>query len=174
MDVDHFLPSGSASLARLHQAAAREPRDLGVTLPNMVPGESPQEGHTPQVGVEIVEKSDEVIVPKKSAKTRVTPVESAEGRTEAEGKTAARNASPHGRSDEQSSPASKKRRRSDGITAWLTSIAGSVECLKDTTATTACPRTTLRWRSSVALYSCSGVERFTDDARKLLGRSLDG
>ncbi len=53
----------------------------------MVPGESPQEGHTPQVGVEIVEKSDEVIVPKKSAKTRVTPVESAEGRTEAEGKT---------------------------------------------------------------------------------------
>lgn len=93
MDVDRFLPSGSASLARLHLAAVREPGDLDVTLPDMVPGESPQEGHTPQAGGESVEKSDEVIVPKKSAKTRVTPVESMEGRTEAEGKSAARNAS---------------------------------------------------------------------------------
>ncbi len=39
------------------------------------------------------QKSDEVVVPKKSAKTRATPVETMEGRTEAKGKSAARNAS---------------------------------------------------------------------------------
>jgi hypothetical protein len=38
------------------------------------------------------EKSDEVIVPRKSAKTWVTPVESMEGRTEAAGKLAVGNA----------------------------------------------------------------------------------
>jgi len=59
----------------------------------MVSGGAPQEGNKPQVGAMTVEKSDEVIVPKRSAKTRVTPVESMEGRTEAEGKSAARNAS---------------------------------------------------------------------------------
>jgi hypothetical protein len=64
-----------------------------MTLPTMVPGESPQEGNKPQVGETSVEKSDEVVVPEKSAKTRVTPVESMEGRTKAEGKSAARNAS---------------------------------------------------------------------------------
>jgi group II intron reverse transcriptase/maturase len=58
-----------------------------------VSGESAQEGHTPQSGAQSVEKSDEVVVPKKSTKTRVTPVESLEGRTEAEGKSVARNAS---------------------------------------------------------------------------------
>jgi group II intron reverse transcriptase/maturase len=57
----------------------------------MVSGRPAQEGK-PQSGAS-VEKSDEVVVPKKSAKTRVTPVESAEGRTEAKGKSAARNAS---------------------------------------------------------------------------------
>jgi RNA-directed DNA polymerase len=50
-----------------------------------------QQGEEPQPGASI-EKSDEVIVPEKSAKTRVTPVESMEGRTEAEGKSAASNA----------------------------------------------------------------------------------
>ena len=64
-----------------------------MTLPTIVSGESAQEGHTPQSGAQNVEKSDEVIVPKKSAKTRVTPVESMEGRAPAEGKSAARNAS---------------------------------------------------------------------------------
>ena len=64
-----------------------------MTLPTMVFGESAQEGHTPQSGAQNVEKSDEVVVPKKSAKTRVTPVESMEGRASAEGKSVARNAS---------------------------------------------------------------------------------
>jgi retron-type reverse transcriptase len=50
-------------------------------------------GDEPHAGATSVEKSDEVIVPKKPAKTWVTPVESAEGRTEAKGKSAARNAS---------------------------------------------------------------------------------
>jgi hypothetical protein len=59
----------------------------------MVTGRPAQEGDEPQAGTSNVEKSDEVVVPKKSAKTRVTPVESMEGRTEAEGKSAARNAS---------------------------------------------------------------------------------
>jgi len=64
-----------------------------MTLPTMVSGESAQEGHTPQAGAPSVEKSDEVVVPEKSMKTRVTPVELTEGRTEAEGKSVARNAS---------------------------------------------------------------------------------
>jgi group II intron reverse transcriptase/maturase len=57
----------------------------------MVSGRPAQEGK-PQSGA-CVEKSDEVMVPEKSAKTWVTPVESMEGKTEAEGKSAARNAS---------------------------------------------------------------------------------
>jgi group II intron reverse transcriptase/maturase len=52
-----------------------------------------QEGHEPQSG-QTFEESDEVVVPGKSAKTWVTPVESMEGRTEAEGKSDARNALP--------------------------------------------------------------------------------
>jgi RNA-directed DNA polymerase len=66
----------------------------------MVTGESAQEGNEPQAGAKIVEKSDEVIVPRKSAKTRVTPVESTEGKTEAEGKSAARNADSTQREEE--------------------------------------------------------------------------
>ncbi len=57
----------------------------------MVSGRPAQEGK-PQSGAS-VEKSDEVVVPEKSAKTGVTPVESMEGRTEAKGKSVARNAS---------------------------------------------------------------------------------
>ena len=89
--VDARLSPGSKSSARSHQASAREPGDLDEARPVMVSGRSAQQGK-PQPGAS-VEKSDEVIVPKKSAKTRVTPVESMEGRTEAEGKSAARNAS---------------------------------------------------------------------------------
>jgi len=92
--VDACLSPGSeTSSARSHQASAREPGDLDVALPVMVSGEPAQEGDEPQAGAKIVEKSDEVIVPKKSAKTRVTPVEPMEGRSEAKGKSAARNAS---------------------------------------------------------------------------------
>jgi RNA-directed DNA polymerase len=91
VDVDPRLSPGSKSSARTHQASAREPGDLDGARPVMVSGRPAQEGK-PQSGAS-VEKSDEVTVPEKSAKMRVTPVESAEGKTEAEGKSAARNAS---------------------------------------------------------------------------------
>jgi RNA-directed DNA polymerase len=91
--VEDSISPGSTSSACTHQASAREPGDLDVALPSMVLGEPAQEGEEPQAGAKTVEKSDEVVVPKKSTKTRVTPVESTEGRTEAEGKSAARNAS---------------------------------------------------------------------------------
>ena len=87
----HTAP-GSDEFGTLTRSVAREPGDLDVALPVMVSGEPPQEGENPQVGATIVEKSDEVVVPKKSAKTWVTPVESMEGRPEAEGKSAPRNA----------------------------------------------------------------------------------
>jgi len=97
--VEACLSPGSTSSARSQQASAREPGDLDVTLPAMVAGESAQEGNEPQAGATIVEKSDEVTVPKKSTKARVTPDESMEGKTEAEGKSAARNASSTQRED---------------------------------------------------------------------------
>jgi group II intron reverse transcriptase/maturase len=53
-----------------------------------------REGDEPQAAAQAVEESDAAIVPKKSAKTRVTPVESMEGRAAAKGKSAARNALP--------------------------------------------------------------------------------
>ena len=92
VDVGSPLPPGSESSARPQQPAAREPGDLDEALPTMVSGEPARKGDKPQPEAS-VEKSDEVIVPKKSAKTRVTPVESMEGRTEAEGRSVARNAS---------------------------------------------------------------------------------
>jgi group II intron reverse transcriptase/maturase len=64
----------------------------------MVTGRPAREGK-PQSAAS-VEKSDEVVVPKKSVKTRVTPVEPAEGRTEAKGKSDARNASSTQRESE--------------------------------------------------------------------------
>lgn len=89
--VDSRLSPGSKSSARSHQASAREPGDLDEALPVMVSGEPAQEGKPQSVAG--VEKSDEVVVPEKSAKTWVTPVESMEGRTEAKGKSAESNAS---------------------------------------------------------------------------------
>jgi len=64
----------------------------------MVAGRQAREGK-PQSAAS-VEKSDEVVVPEKSAKTRVTPVESMEGRTEAKGKSDARDASSTQREQE--------------------------------------------------------------------------
>jgi len=58
----------------------------------MVDDRQPREGESHKPWQEVAEKSDEVVVPKKPAKTWVTPVESVEGRTEAKGKSAARNA----------------------------------------------------------------------------------
>lgn len=62
-----------------------------MALPTMACGEPAQEGENPQAEPTIVERSDEAVVPKKPAKTRVTPVERVEGRAEAKGKSAAEN-----------------------------------------------------------------------------------
>jgi group II intron reverse transcriptase/maturase len=58
----------------------------------MVRDKQSREGDEPQSVVKRSEQSDEGMVPGKSAKTWVTPVESTEGRPEAEGKSAPRNA----------------------------------------------------------------------------------
>jgi len=58
----------------------------------MVRDRQPREGGEPQSVEHACEESDAGMVPKKSAKTRVTPVESMEGRPTAEGKSASRNA----------------------------------------------------------------------------------
>ena len=103
--VDACLSPGSKSSARSHQATAREPGDLDGALPDNVSGEPAQEGNQPQSGAS-VEKSDEVVVPEKSAKTWVTPVESMEGRAEAEGNSAAPDASST-QSEQGASPCSR-------------------------------------------------------------------
>lgn len=64
-----------------------------VSLP-MVGNRQPWEGDKPQVTERAFEESDAGIVPKKSAKTWVTPVESVEGRAAAKGKPVARKAPP--------------------------------------------------------------------------------
>ena len=60
----------------------------------MVCGRPRREGDEPQSAQCASEQSDEVVVPEKPAKVRVTPAESVEGRTSAKGKSAARNALP--------------------------------------------------------------------------------
>ena len=94
VDMDLSLSPGSESSARLQMSSAREPGDLARASSVVVAGRQTREGQEPQSAVGARQKSDEAIVPEKSAKTRVTPVESMEGRAEAEGKSAARNASP--------------------------------------------------------------------------------
>jgi RNA-directed DNA polymerase len=92
-DLDSSLHPGSWSSARLHMLPAREPGDLGGASPSVVDGRQRREGQKPQSAQYASEKSDAGMVPKKSAKTRVTPVESAEGKAAAKGKSTARNAS---------------------------------------------------------------------------------
>jgi RNA-directed DNA polymerase len=63
-----------------------------VASPFVVEGRQLEEDVTSQAPAMSSEKSDAGVVPKKSAKTWVTPVESMEGRPAAQGKSAARNA----------------------------------------------------------------------------------
>ena len=92
VDLDPPIPPGSKTSARSHTPHAREPGDLGGASPSVVGGRQSREGEQPQSVAHYSEESDEGMVPKKSAKTRVTPVESMEERPEAEGKSASRNA----------------------------------------------------------------------------------
>ena len=100
VDVVTTLSPGSDEFGTLRKSSAWEPGDLDVASPSMVDGRRPREGDEPQAARQTVEESDEGIVPRKSAKTRVTPVESAEGRPEAKGKFAARDASSTQREDD--------------------------------------------------------------------------
>ena len=74
--------------------SAWEPGDLEGASASVVDARQLREGSEPQAAAKTFEESDEAIVPKKPVKTRVTPVEQVEGRVEAEGKSAARNAYP--------------------------------------------------------------------------------
>jgi len=94
VDLDHPLTSWSENSARSHMTPAREPGDLGEASSLMVGGKQLQEGVRPQSARQCSEKSDADVVPKRSAKTWVTPVESMEGRSAAKGKSTARNAPP--------------------------------------------------------------------------------
>jgi hypothetical protein len=93
VDLESLLPPGSKSSASPHTSHAREPGDLGGAGGPMAVRRHGREGRsrTPQ---QSFEESDARVVPtcKKSANTRVTPVESMEGRRAANGKPAPRNA----------------------------------------------------------------------------------
>lgn len=82
----------SRSSARSHMSSAREPGDLGGARRVMVTSEHPREGKCLTPGPRANEESDALIVPEKSAKTWVTPVESMEGRGAAKEKLASGNA----------------------------------------------------------------------------------
>src|SRR5258706_4699340 len=100
VDVVTTFSPGSVEFGTLRKSSAREPGDLDVASPPMVGGRRPREDDESQAVGQIVEESDEGIVPKKPAKTRVTPVESVEGRPEAKGKFVARDASSTQREDD--------------------------------------------------------------------------
>lgn len=94
VDVAFTLPPGSKEFGTLREPFAWEPGDLQGASPPMVGGRSPREGDEPHAAVQALEESDAEVVPGKSAKARVTPDESMEGRAAAKGKSAARNAPP--------------------------------------------------------------------------------
>ena len=94
VDVAKRVPPESKEFGTFRKSPAREPGDLDGASPSMVDGRQPREGDEPQAAERAVEESDAVVVPEKLTKTRVTPVESAEGRAAAKGKSAVRNASP--------------------------------------------------------------------------------
>jgi hypothetical protein len=86
------LPSGSESLAREHMPSAREPGDL-MGAKAQQQGVWPQrEGTCRNPKMHAHEESDTLVLPKKSANSRVTPEESTEGRGVTRGKPAPRNA----------------------------------------------------------------------------------
>ena len=87
------FPARSETSARTHMPHARKPGDLGARPSK---GGHQREGQKPQAAGVGAEESDTLVVPtcKKSAKTRVTPVESMEGRGVAKGKPGAAGGSP--------------------------------------------------------------------------------
>jgi RNA-directed DNA polymerase len=92
-DVERLDHPESWSSAGSQPLPERESGDLGRASLPMVGGRQRREGENPQSAETSSEESDAGMVPKKPAKTRVTPVELVEGRAAAEGKSAARNTS---------------------------------------------------------------------------------
>jgi RNA-directed DNA polymerase len=92
VDKGRLLSPGSKRSACSEKPSLRESGDLEGASPGQ-PASPHGKAMSNNPWGQTFEESDEVIVPKKPTKTRVTPVESAEGRTEAKGKSAARNAS---------------------------------------------------------------------------------
>jgi RNA-directed DNA polymerase len=86
------LPPGSESSARPHMLSAREPGALGEASPPVVGGRQAREAEEAQAAAGCSEVSDEPMVPKKPANSRVMPEESVEGRGEADGKSVRGNA----------------------------------------------------------------------------------
>ena len=94
MDVERVLLPGSKEFGTFKESFARKLGDLEGASPLVVGGRQPWERKERQAMAVTFEKSDEVVVPRKSAKTRVTPVELMEGRAEAKGQSVAGNALP--------------------------------------------------------------------------------
>ena len=95
VDVANRVSPGVDGVRHVQKVTAREPGDLGVARSTPLVGdEQLREDDKSQSVVKNAEKSDAVVVPKKLAKTWVTPVESVEERAAAKGKSAARNALP--------------------------------------------------------------------------------
>ena len=109
------LPESKNS-ARSQMSSAREPGDLDGARQVMVTSEHPRKGASRKPGRRASEESDALVVPKKSANSRVTPEESMEGRGEANGNLDQRNASRA--QDRQDAPRAACRSRQKAASAW--------------------------------------------------------
>ncbi len=85
-------PPGVQGIRRVQKSFDRKLGDLGGASPPVVGGRQSRESDKRHAVTVAFEKSDEAVVPGKSAKMRVTPFESTEGRAEAKGSSVARNA----------------------------------------------------------------------------------
>jgi len=85
-------PPGVQGIRRVQKSFDRKLEDLEGASPLVVGGRQSRESDKRHAVTVTFEKSDEAVVPMKSAKMRVTPFESMEGRAEAKGSFAARNA----------------------------------------------------------------------------------
>jgi hypothetical protein len=92
VDVAIVDPPESEEFGTFRPPFARKPGDLDVACSEVVTDMQLREGDEPQAAAQSVEKSDAGTVPRKPAKTRVTPVELVEGKPAAKGKSAAGNA----------------------------------------------------------------------------------
>jgi len=104
-------PAGVQGARRTQKSFAQKLGDLeGASLP-MVGGRQSRESDERHAVTATFERSDEAIVPGKSAKMRVTPFESMEGRAEAKGNSVARNASSTQREQDASTVLQRIRER---------------------------------------------------------------